>query len=146
MATGGELVTGAYRKLGIKPADSDITGSEMKDGIETLNDMMFELENSGILFGYERINSPSEVARIPVGTENGVKATLAGYLAADLHKQITPTLAAQIAESRTNMLRILRGNITVKFPATLPIGSGNKCNGTFNRDRNFFRNNKKLNF
>jgi len=146
MATGSDIVLGAYQKLGLKPADSDITGQEMLDAIIVLNDMMMEFENSGVTFGYSPIGEPSDTIRVPIGTENGIKATLAGYLAPNLDVAISATLAAQIEVSQQKMFQIIRKPINTRYPDTLPLGSGNDCDDfTLFNDR-FFPPNEKENF
>jgi len=146
MTTGADLVTGAYQKLGIKPADSDISAEELIDGVIVLNDMMMELEASGVLFGYSRIAAPADEVRIPEGTQNGIKSQLALYLAPDLGVEISPTLGIQLDASISRMLRIISKPLRTKYPSTLPLGSGNDCNNyTVFNDR-FFDENEKENF
>ncbi len=146
MTTGSDLVYGAYQKLGIKPSDSSISAQELTDGIIVLNDMMMEYEAGGVLFGYSRIKDSADNVRIPEGTENGIKSQLALYLAPELGVEISPTLGIQLDTSITRMLRILSKPLNVKYPSTLPLGSGNDCNNyTIFNDR-FFEENEKENF
>ncbi len=144
MLTAADIVIGAYRKLGLSPQDSDIESDEMNSGIEVLNDMMSELEGTGLVFGYLSVSNPADEVRIPKGTENGVKVNLAGYLAPNLDVAISPTLAAQITISTANMYNILRRPIKTGYPSTLPVGSGNKCGDYFHDE--FFPSNPDKNF
>jgi len=145
MASGADIINGALRKLGVNPSDSAITGQEMLDGIEVLNDMLIEWENSGIILGFAPIADPADAIRVPRGTEGAIKANLAGRLASDYSKQITPTLAAEISASTDNMLRLISKPLEVEFPDTLPTGSGNQCYD-IDLDRRFFPVNSEENF
>ena len=145
MASGADIVNGALRKLGINPSDSTITGQEMLDGIESLNDMLIEWENSGIVLGFSPIADPADIVRIPRGTENAVKANLSGRMASDYSKQLSPALIAEISASTDNMLRIISKPLDVEFPDTLPLGAGNQCID-INEDQRFFPVNNKENF
>lgn len=135
MASGADIVNGALRKLGINPSDSAITGQEMLDGIESLNDMLIEWENSGIVLGFATIADPADAVRIPRGTENAVKANLAGRVASDYSKQLSPALVAEISASSDNMLRIISKAPDVDYPDNLPRGSGNEC---WSEDKRFY--------
>lgn len=145
MATGSDIVNGALRKLGVNPSDSAITGQEMLDGIESMNDMLIEWENSGLVLGFSPIADPADTIRVPRGTENAIKANLAGRLASDYSKQISVALAGEIAASSDNMLRIISKPVDVEYPDTLPSGSGNQCFDT-ELDRRFFPLNNDENF
>ena len=145
MASGADIVNGALRKLGVNPSDSAITGQEMSDGIDALNDMLIEWENSGIVLGFAPIADPADTIRVPRGTEAAIKSNLAGRMASEYSKQISQSLAGEILASSENMLRLIMKPIEVEFPDTLPLGSGNQCIDT-NIDQRFFPANKDENF
>ena len=145
MASGADIVNGALRKLGVNPSDSAITGQEMLDGIESLNDMLIEWENSGIVLGFAPIADSANTIRVPRGTEGAIKANLAGRLASDYSKQISPALAAEISASTDNMLRIITKPLDVEFPDTLPLGAGNQCID-ISEDQRYFPANNEENF
>ena len=145
MASGADIVNGAYSNLGLSPSDSAITGSEMTDAIEIMNDMLIEWENSGIMLGFSPIATPADVISVPRGAETAIKSNLAGRLAPSLSKQISPTLAAVIKASTENLLRMIHKPVDVEYPDSLPSGSGNQAyNDT--TDRNFFPLNNTENF
>ena len=145
MASGADIVNGALRKLGVNPSDSAITGQEMLDGIESLNDMLIEWENSGIVLGFAPIADSADTIRVPRGTEAAIKASLAGRLASDYSKQPSASLMGEISAAFDNMLRIIQKPLDVEFPDTLPIGSGNQCID-INEDQRFFTANTEENF
>jgi len=140
------MVNGAFRKLGINPSDSAIEGQEMLAGIETMNDMLSEWEASGIVLGFSPIADSADTVRVPRSTENAIKANLAGRMASDYSKQLSPALVAEISASTDNMLRIISKPLEVEFPDTLPLGSGNHCADNTYWDQRFFNANNKENF
>ncbi|MEE8207802.1 MAG: packaged DNA stabilization gp4 family protein [Nitrosomonadaceae bacterium] len=144
MASGADMVNGALRLIGVKPSDATVTGQEMLDGIEVLNDMLIEFENSGITLGFSPIADPADTIRVPRGTESAIKGNLAGRLAPEYGKQITPTLAVAISTATDSMLRIVSKPIDTKLPDSLPLGSGNQC--TDFEDQRFFPENESENF
>jgi len=145
MATGQQLVTSALRKLGVKGADSDITGQEMLDGVEVLNDMLIGWENSGlVVMGFSPIASPSDNVRVPRGTEEGIKSNLAVVLAPEYEVQISQALALSADAGLNTILLITQKPLDVEYPDSLPIGAGNCDIDTL--DQNFFGTNKSENF
>lgn len=143
MATGSDIVNGALRKLGVNPSDSAITGQEMLDGIESLNDMLTEWENSGIVLGFAPIADSADTVRVPRGTEAAIKASLAGRIASDYSKHPSVALMGEISASFDNMLRVIAKPLDVEYPDTLPTGSGNQC---YDDDETFFPQNNSENF
>lgn len=143
MATAREYVYRALAKLGVKSAETTIEASELNDGIETLNDMMTELEGSGILLGYVAVNSGDDEVRIPREAQGAIKANLAVRLASDYSRPVTAELAAEVKASTNNLLRSTVKLDNVAYPSTLPMGSGNRC---YEDDENFFTEESKVNF
>ncbi len=145
MASGADIVNGAHRKLGIKESDSSISGQEMTDGIEALNDMLSEWEESGIILGFAPIADSADIVRVPRGTVGGIKSNLAGRLASDYSKQVSISLAAEIDFSMNNILKMTMKPLEVEFPDTLPLGQGNDC-ADVSIDQRFFHANESENF
>lgn len=145
MASGADIVNGALRKLGINPSDSAITGQEMLDGIEALNDMLIEWENSGIVLGFAPIADSADTIRVPRGTELAIKLNLAIVLAPEYSKQPSVALVEKAGTSYDRMLLISQKPLDVEFPDTLPLGDGNQCID-INEDQRFFAANTEENF
>lgn len=145
MATGQDIVNGALRKLGYKSADSAITGQELLDGVEDLNDLLSEYEKKGLLMGFSRIADPADTVRIPAGSEGPIKLMLMGRLASDYSKQLTPTQATAINDAEKSFLMIIKQPLDVEYPDTLPLGAGNDGIDVADQQR-FFANNNEENF
>jgi hypothetical protein len=58
---------------------------------------------------------------------------------------VSPTLDKQIAQAWNDIWRVTNGTINVKFPDTLPMGSGN-TDGYYLWDELFFNETGTLNF
>lgn len=143
MATTREYVYRALAKLGVKSAETTIEASELNDGIETFNDMMTELEGSGILLGFVAVNSGDDEVRVPREAKGAIIANLAVRLASDYSRPVTAELAAEVKASTNNLLRSIVKLDNVAYPSTLPMGSGNRC---YEDDETFFTEESKVNF
>jgi len=143
MSTGSDFVRGALRKLGVRSAESPIEAFEMSDGIEVMNDMLSEWEPR-TKFGFTPIADSADEVRVPRESHDAIKSNLAIRLAPDYSKPISDSLAASAIAGMENVL-IGTVNIgDVKYPDTLPVGSGNEC--TDYEDQRFFPNNEQENF
>ena len=143
MATGRDFVEGALKRIGVVSAESSIQAVDLQDGLEVFNDMMSELEPT-LKFGFETIADAGDTVRVPRGAHAAIKSNLAVRLAADYGKQVNPALVAESVASMENLLRSIVFIGDVKFPDTLPLGSGNQCT-TF-EDQRFFPENQEENF
>ena len=144
MATAREYIYRSLAKLGVKAAETTIEASELNDGIETLNDMMTELEGSGILLGYVAVNSGDDEVTVPREVQGAIKANLAVRLASDYSRPVTAELAAEVKASTNNLLRSIVNLDNVAYPSTLPTGSGNRCYE--DEDDTFFEEQSRTNF
>ena len=140
MATANDIVSGALRKLGIKASESPLTSSEIVDGLVELNN----LGASKYLF--PPVASASDTIRVPRSLEGALMTVLAERLVVDYADMaVSPTLDKQIAQAWNDIWRVTNGTINVKFPDTLPMGSGN-TDGYYLWDELFFNETGTLNF
>jgi hypothetical protein len=133
MATALEVITGALKALGIKPAESSIEAVEAADGLEALNDMMNEWDVDGITIGYETVEDVSDEIYVDDGALGAIKANLAVYIAPEYSRIVTNELALRARNGK----RALRRSLPIagsEFPDTLPVGSGNEDEFTSNGD------------
>lgn len=140
MATASDIISGALRKLGIRASETLISDSEMADGLEDLND----LGKTKRLF--PAVASPSDNIRIPRGLDGALKLALAEKIMADYSDlMLTPQLQSSFNKAWDDIWRITNGNLDVKYPDTLPVGSSNQANYYLWNDA-FFNQNNNLNF
>lgn len=143
MATGTDFVTAALEKLGIRAAETPIEAADMKLGIEVLNDMMSEWDESGTALGFTPLADESEEIRLRRGAHSAVKSNLAGRLAIPFKMPISAELAAEIRASNQALLRMTVKLGSVKMPSTLPRGTGNERDQYTDR---FFAEEETANF
>lgn len=133
MATAGDVIKAALRKITLLGANADIEADDGQTGIEYLNDMMAELDVQEIDLGYTIVKSLADTVTVPAGAIGPIKSLLAlklwdEYAEGDVPQ---PTLAA-FAESGMKILQLLTISTSAsEFPATLPIGSGNDGGGVY---------------
>ena len=143
MATGQDIVTSALSELGIHAAETAIEAADMQLGINTLNDMLSEWDESGTPLGFTPLGDETDVVRIPRGFNRAVIVNLAGLLSIPFEMAISSTLAASIRSSNEALLRMTVKIGSVKLSSNLPRGSGNRDD--FDDDK-FFTEQDKANF
>ena len=118
MATASDIIQGALRKLGIRSSESPISDAEMADGLDDLND----LGEAKLLF--RAVSNVSDTIKVPRNMEGALKLVLAEKIAPDYEGLIiSPNLAKEIAKAWDDIYRYKNGNLNVKFPSTLTLGS-----------------------
>ncbi len=143
MATGQEFVTGALSKLGRNTAEEPIESYEIDQGIEILNDMLSEWEESGPQLGFIPLAKPAETVRVPRGAHDAIKGKLAMRWASNFDIPVTPALVMAVDEAFNNLLVANEAPIRVNLPDTLPIGTAEDCGYL---DDRFFPYNEEENF
>ena len=127
-----DLIRDALQELGRQAAEQPVTGDDMATGIRYLNRMMLGVDYLGL--GFTIITSGSQAVTIPTYAEEWAVFALAIRLA----PQYPPTdQLANIEENKksawSNLLKQHQELPVMKLPNTLPIGSGNECDGVFSR-------------
>jgi hypothetical protein len=125
--TKGELVAAAFRKAVISGITSQPTGDELAGAVETLEDMMRELEskNACIQYAFEDEPCLSTDSMLEPKWYHAVQSRLALFLCSDYGMQPSATLERQAMQAWTSMIGKLtmpRQNVQ---PRTMPRGSGN---------------------
>lgn len=142
MATYKDIVKGSLEDLGFLGAEEPLEPSDAQKAFDILNDMLEEWAIS-TLPGAGAGSDLDDQLRAPRYSHAAIKANLAGRCSATFRKPITPELAAVIKSTGKSLLRITAKIGDVKFPGTLPKGSGNECE--FDDDR-FFPDQNRNNF
>jgi hypothetical protein len=125
MTTALQLIEDSFDDIGIKPAETDLSDSEIAIGIRRLNRLAVGFASSGLNFGFTKVTNKDEVLTIPDWSEDLFISHLAIRLAPGFDVDITPGLVATASESLKVVQRRLISVPEVQFPTTLPIGSGN---------------------
>ena len=144
MTTSLDIIKGALKHLGVNAAETPIEAVEAQDGLDDLNDMGAEWEESGFRVGFVPTDNVNADITLPRSAHAAFKAGLAVRLAPQYGKQISTALAGVVIETKANLAKFSLGPLDVEFPDTLPVGSGNHCDDLI--DNRFFPNNQDRNF
>jgi hypothetical protein len=139
MATASTFINAAARSIRVKRTGVDLTDNQINDAIETMNDVMAELDSEGVKLGYSIVLSATDEVTIPDWANAMLKTSLAIRLADDYGRPVSGVLAAKAANSFDAVLRRVVNIGPVSFPSTLPTGQGLGTNA-YNRP-NFFPDN-----
>ncbi len=125
--TKGELVAAAFRKAQISGITTQPTGDELAGAVETLEDMMRELQSKNACINYEYEDGPclSTDSKIDPMWYHAVQSRLGLLLCSDYGIEPSATLQRQAAQAWSSMIgkkTLPRQNVQ---PRTMPRGSGN---------------------
>lgn len=146
MSSGTQLINRAYKKIGVKFNNQDVTAESLEIGREELNSMLEEWQDEGIELNYVPISAPSDETNISQSIENAVVNNLAICLAPyfdDGKNIISPALArkARLGFTRLKKQRKTSTPLTKSISSTAPRGMGN-TRGL--KPRMFFRGDESL--
>jgi hypothetical protein len=125
--TKGEIVTAAFRKAQISGITTQPTGDELAGAVETLEDMMRELESKNACTTYTYEDSPCLATESNLDQKwyHAVQSRLAVLLCSDFGLQPSPTLMAQSRQAWTSMIGKLTKPRQIGQTRRMPRGSGN---------------------
>ncbi len=146
MATAAKIITRALTRLGIRASETAIEADEMADGLDLLNDMLSNWNDSGYGLGFSPIANLTDEVRIPRLANLAVIDAFAIILAPEYSRPVSAALGAAAKLSFGNMVRAIVFIGDVDYPSTLPRGSGNDyCDDNW-LDTTFFPEKGKRNF
>ena len=146
MATGLAILKRAFSMAGIRAAETPLSASEVEDGLDLMNDLLSLWDATGTLKGAEPIDDVGDEVVIPRHAQYAVKANVAIGLAGEYGIPVTQSLAHNASTSLAKLVTASIELRNVDFPATLPIGSGNRDEYGTGYDRDFFEENEVENF
>lgn len=125
--TKGAIVSAAFRKATISGITSQPTGDELAGAVETLEDMMRELESKNACLPYNYEDEPclSSESNIPQQWYHAVQSRLAVLLCSDYGIQPSQTLAGQARQAWTSMIGKMTKPRQIGQTRRMPRGSGN---------------------
>jgi hypothetical protein len=143
MTTVLQIVNGAAVKIGLKTAEIDLEAFEFQQILDEMNDMLSIWADKGLTPGFVEVSNSTDTVNIDRNAVSAVKNALAISIAPSFDKIITPALAKIAADT----LQALQSSTVflkrIKYPDTLPMGSGNVCT---DYDERFFPANLEKNF
>lgn len=100
-ALGSDIVAAAFRKIGIKAAETPLTTNELSDGLDTVNDMLAEWRYDGIDLGVTSIDA--NATSLPTWSLSAVKSSLGARLATEYAVPISDSLALTATDSYSKL-------------------------------------------
>lgn len=134
MATNRELITGAFRKIGIgSPSAGDVD-----DALVELRDMIFEWERNDIDLLYLDTSGLDDETDIPRGFNSAVTILLAQRLGGTYDINLNPVLQRQASLATQTLHKNTVELQEWTHPNRMPRGSGN-TKRAFGRYRRYYR-------
>ena len=129
MATVAEVVKRALSLINVQPSEAAIQPDEAQSAIITMNYMLASWEGGGIVLGYTPVTTLGDVLTVPDNSLNGISSNLAIELSPEFGGNVSPILVQNARYAKQELLRANRVQQTVKYPCTVPMGSGNTGTG-----------------
>ena len=125
--TAQQLVEDALDDLEVKSSEVELTTSELKRGIRSLNRLMAQFASTGLNIGYNKVDQdkPLTDTNIPDWFEDCAITFLAIRLAPSYGVIDVMLLSSAAREALKVVQKRLVQIGEVNYPNTLPIGSGN---------------------
>lgn len=140
--TAGQLIKDALTELTIQAQEQSVPAIDVNTGIRYLNRMMLMLDGRGVKLGYTLVQSSSDALTTPQGAYEGMMFNLALRLASGFDVAVSPALGANARESLKTMFLLGVSFNNMKYPETLPIGSGNDFGDSEDVYSKFFEGNE----
>ena len=135
--TAEELFGDSLQAILVQASEQPIQPVDFQTAKRYANRMMATFAATGISLGYTNIVNPTDLVTIPDGAIEGLLFNLAIRLLPTYDFPLTADLANNAKEGKDAMRKLAITIIPSKHPCTLPIGSGNEGESTFNTDRFF---------
>ncbi|MBL4622910.1 MAG: hypothetical protein JKY89_10970 [Immundisolibacteraceae bacterium] len=134
METAETVIKDVLQEILVQASEQDIQSVDFQTAKRYMNRMMASFAASGISLGYTKVINPTDPITIPDGAIEGLIFNLAMRLVTSYDIPVAGTLAVSAREGKNAMRKL---SITVRptsMPCTLPIGSGNEGENTFNNN------------
>ena len=133
METAQTVIHDALQEISVQEAEQPIEAADFQTAKRYLNRMMATTPYNGL--GYTTVNSPSDIITVPDGAIDGIVFNLAKRLLPTFDMPLTAELLANAQLGLREIRLIAVKVLPATLPCTLPIGSGNEQENTFNNDK-----------
>ncbi len=132
METASSIVTSALEEIQLQANEQPIQVVDFNRAVLYLNRMMAALSVDGISLGYTVVTNAASPITVADGAIEGMVFNLALKLAPTYDIPISQDLRINANNGLKSMRKIAVVVKPTQFPCTLPIGSGNEQENTFN--------------
>ena len=132
METEQEVINDSLQEVLVQASEQPIEAVDFQTARRYLNRMMALTPYNGL--GFTNITNPDDLMTVPDGALMGIVKNLTVFLLSTFDM---PATAELMATAKTGLQEIKLITVTVQptaFPCTLPIGSGNEQENTFNNN------------
>lgn len=138
MATAAQVLKAALQRILVQGSEAEFQPDEYQDAIFAMNNYMLDLDAKGVALGYTVVSDLGDDITIPTGALRGLIANIAIEVAPDYNGTISPGLV-QAATDGLATMRLLGTSIpSMRFPSTLPVGSGNEGGRSGLQNQHFY--------
>ena len=130
METAESVINDALQEILVQASEQSLQPVDFQTGRRYLNRMLAGVPFSGM--GYTVVTKPSDPITIPDGAIEGVIFNLAERLLTTYDMPLTAELSKSAKNGLKEIRRITVTVMPTQMPCTLPIGSGNEGDDTFN--------------
>jgi hypothetical protein len=130
METAESVINDALQEILVQASEQALEAVDFQTGRRYLNRMMNTTPFN--LLGFTTVTNPSDAITIPDGAIEGVIFNLAKRMLTTYDVALTAELLQSAREGLAEIRKIAVVVKPTSFPCTLPIGSGNEQENTFN--------------
>lgn len=137
METAESVITDILGEILVGASEQPDQSINFQYVLRNMNRFMAQLDVSGVSLGYTVVTKASDPITIPAGAINGLIFNVAQQVTSSFHM---PFSALQVLSAKTGLAAMRKIGVVIlptPLPCTLPIGSGNEGEDTFNTDRFF---------
>lgn len=112
--TAGDLIEETFKKLAILSRDTATNATEQSDAITELNNMMLQLEASGVELGYTPVSSTSDIITTPNYSWRMMYTQLAVIIASQYGKEVPQMLILDAQQARVDTEKAIKYQDTLE--------------------------------
>jgi len=130
METAQQVINDALQEILVQAAEQPIETVDFQTARRYLNRMMTTVPFNGL--GYTTITEPLELVTVPDAAIEGIISNLAKRMLTTYGVVLTAELMQNAKDGLNEIRRLTVRVLPTSMPCTLPIGSGNEQENTFN--------------
>lgn len=142
METAQTVINDALQEILVQASEQPIQTVDFQTARRYLNRMMATVPFNGL--GFTTISLPADLVTIPDAALEGVIFNLAKRLLAGYDMPLTAELLQSAKDGLNEIRRLTVKILPTAYPCTLPIGSGNEQENSYNNDHFYTCPNNKV--
>lgn len=134
MATASQVTKAILQEILVHGAESTLEAVEFQDTVFAMNNYMTALDAQGVKLRYTVVTDLGDEITIPNGALQGLISNVAIMVAPQFGATIEQSLIAKAKMGLDAMRKLGVSQERMRFPSTLPMGSGNESTSVSNDD------------